>query len=717
MHQPHYENPLTGQFELPWVRLHGTKDYYDMAAVAESFPRVRFTINVVPSLLEQIADYTSGRRTDRYFELSRRGPAELDPAERAFVAENFFSANEATMIARFPRFLELHRRMKQRIPGQNGLFNDSELRDLIVLFNLAWIDPSFYADPELKRLADKGRGYTEAEKHWVLDRQLEILGGIVDLYRRLEDAGKIELTVTPYFHPILPLLLDSDSAQEALPGVRLPRIRVQLPEDMDEQVGSAVLAFEAAFGRRPAGMWPSEGSVSDAMVRRLPKFGLRWAASDEDVLAHSAIVDGPPDPRHAYLIGAGREGGEDLALVFRHKRLSDLIGFSYMNWDPKDAARDFVAQVLQAAGAIDSPPSAGAPPLVAVILDGENCWEYYPEDGLFFLRELYQLLDGHSEIEMVTVSDYLRRYPPTRRIERLFAGSWINHNFAIWIGHPEDNTAWDLLTRTRAAVVTAAAPRPADDPGARAARRHLLIAEGSDWFWWYGDDHHSAHDQVFDQLFRAHLVAAHEAVGLVAPAELRSAIKGRFGRLKLDLQVPVRFIRPAIDGQVTHFYEWKLAGRVDGAEGGGAMHPVDARIQAVHYGFDLEHLYLRVDAPELAAGEEETVLAVEITQPRRARIEVVVGKGTADGQERPARRFALVDGRFEPAPSRARFASRQVIEIEVPFAELAIGPGDTVELAVLRLAAGRTVETLPARSPIVFTAPGADFEAAMWSAS
>jgi alpha-amylase/alpha-mannosidase (GH57 family) len=715
MHQPHYENPLTGQFELPWVRLHGIKDYYDMAAAAESYPRVRFTINVVPSLLEQIADYASGRRTDRYFELSRRGPADLDPAERTFVEENFFSANEGTMIARFPRFTELHRRFKQRIPGRSGLFTDSELRDLIVLFNLAWIDPSFFTDPELKRLADKGRGYTEPEKHWVLDRQLAILGGIVDLYQRLQSAGKIELTVTPYFHPILPLLLDSDSAKEALPGVRLPRTRIQLPEDVDEQVGSAIEAFAAAFGVRPAGMWPSEGSVSDPVVRRLPKLGIRWAASDEDVLAHSALADGPPDPRHAYLIGGGRDGGEDLALVFRHKRLSDLIGFSYMNWDPKDAARDFVARVLEAAG--DAPPSPGTPPLVAVILDGENCWEYYPEDGLFFLRELYTLLDGHPEIEMVTVSDFLRRYPPNRRIERLFAGSWINHNFAIWIGHPEDNIAWDLLARTRAAVVAAAATRPKEDPGARAARRHLLIAEGSDWFWWYGDEHRSAHDQVFDQLFRAHLVAAHEAVGLVAPAELRSAIKGRFGRSKLDEQVPVRFIRPAIDGQVTHFYEWKLGGRVEGVEGGGAMHSVDARLQALHYGFDLEHLYVRIDAPALSAADEETVVAIEITQPRRSRIEVLVGKGTADGEVRPARRFGLQDGRFEPGPTSARYASRQVIEIAVPFAELAIAPGDLVELAVLRLAGGRTVESLPARSPVVFTAPGADFEAAMWSAS
>ena len=715
MHQPHYENPVTGQFELPWVRLHGTKDYYDMAAAAESYPRVRFTINVVPSLLEQIADYAAGRRTDRFLDLSRRGPAELDLTERIFVEENFFSANEGTMIARFPRYAELHQRWKHRLPGRpGGIFSDPELRDLIVLFNLAWIDPTFYADPELQRLADKARGFTEAEKHWVLDRHLEILRGIVPLYRRLKEAGRIELSVTPYYHPILPLLLDSDSAREAMPEVRLPRVRMQLPEDVDQQVESALAAFTIAFGGPPAGMWPSEGSVSDAVVRRLPKFGLRWVASDEEVLAHSTLEHGPPDPRHAYVIGDGRTGGQDLALVFRHKRLSDLIGFSYMNWDPKEAARDFVDQVLRAAE--PAPQGGDAPPLVAVILDGENCWEYYPEDGRSFLRELYQLLDQHPDVEMVTVGDYVTRYPPTRRIERLFAGSWIQHNFAIWIGHPEDNAAWDLFARTRAAVLQAAAGRPESDPGVQAARRHLLIAEGSDWFWWYGDEHDSAHIEVFDQLFRAHLVAAHEAVGLVAPVELRAAIKGRFGRLKLDEQVPVRFIRPAIDGRVTHFYEWKLAGRVEG--GGGAMHPVDTRIRALHYGFDLEHLYVRVDGPAaLGQAAEPELLAVEITQPKRARIEIQVGAGMSDGQVRPARRLALTDGHFEEAATTARYAAEQVIEIQVPFAELGIGPGDTIELAILRLVNGRTVETLPARSPVVFRAPDPDFESAMWSAS
>ena len=724
MHQPHYENPITGQLELPWVRLHGTKDYFDMAAVAEAHPGVRFTINVVPSLLDQIADYVSGKRTDRYFDLSRRGPADLTDDEKAFVAANFFAANERTMIARFPRYAELHRRTKQRIPETPGatLFNESELRDLIVLFNLSWIDPSFFSDPELARLRAKGRGFTEAEKHGVLDRQLAILGGIVGLYRRLAEADRIELSVSPYYHPILPLLLDAECAREAMPNVRLPRPRIQYPADFDEQVTSAITAFESAFGVRPAGMWPSEGSVSDAAVRRLPGLGIRWAASDEDVLAHSTVTPGAPDPRHAYRIEDG--AGRDLALVFRHKRLSDLIGFSYMNWDPKDAARDFTQQVLAAAAAPARGGETGgdagdAPPLIAVILDGENCWEHYPEDGLFFLRELYGLLGPHPEIEMVTVSDYLARYPPVRRIERLHAGSWINHNFAIWIGHPEDNTAWELIARTRAAIETAAAALPAGDARALTARRHLLAAEGSDWFWWYGDEHRSAHDEVFDQLFRARLVAAHEALGLVVPAELGSAIKGRFGGRKRDEQVPVRFMRPTIDGQVTHFYEWKLAGRVEAAKSGGAMQPVAARLHALHYGFDRAHLFLRVDA-EQGAGEEAAaagVLAVEITQPRRTRIEIDCRSGAGNGEIRPARLLRYANGGFSPAPSAAAFAAGQVIEIEVPFAELGIRPGDTVEVAVLRMEEGRTVESLPARSPVVFTAPGDDFEATMWSAS
>jgi hypothetical protein len=421
--------------------------------------------------------------------------------------------------------------------------------------------------------------------------------------------------------------------------------------------------------------------------------------------------------------------GRELAIVFRHKRLSDLIGFSYMTWDPKDAARDFAQKVLEAAAAPargGEEPAGGeggeAPPLIAVILDGENCWEHYPEDGRCFLRELYGLLGPHPEIEMVTVSDYLHRYPPGRRIEHLRAGSWINHNFAIWIGHPEDNTAWDLVARTRAAIESAKASLPAGDPRLATARRHLLAAEGSDWFWWFGEEHSSAHDHVFDQLFRARLTAAHEALGIVPPAELGAAIKGRFGGRRQDEQVPVRFMRPTLDGQVTHFYEWKLAGRVEAAKSGGAMQAVAGKLQALHYGFDRAHLYLRVDAlaeggSEAGAGGRGEILAVEITQPRRSRIELDTTRGAENGAVRPARLFRYENGGFVPVPSQAAFAARQVIEIEVPFAELAIQPGDTIELAVLRVEGGRTVESLPARSPVVFVAPGDDFEATMWSAS
>jgi len=731
MHQPHYENPKTDELELPWVRLHGTKDYFDMAALAEPFPGVRFTINVVPSLIEQIDGYATGKYRDRYLDLSRRGPAELDPAERRFVEENFFSANEATMISRYPRYTELHRRFKNRVRGrQASLFSETELRDLIVLFNLAWIDPSFFADPELKRLANKGRHFLEEDKHLVLDRQLEILRSIVPLYRRLSEAGRIELSASPYYHPILPLLLDSDCAREALPGISLPRARILFPEDFDDQVKRGLDQHEAVFGTRPAGMWPPEGAVSDAAVRRLANHGVRWAASDEEILYRSRLAGGDPDPRHAYLLG---DGQRDVALIFRDKRLSDLIGFSYMNWNPKEAARDFVAQVLRAAGqpaagqpaanrpAGEEPASgragSGVPPLVAVILDGENCWEYYPEDGLFFLRELYQLLDRHPEIEMVTVGDYLRRYPPTRRIERLFAGSWINHNFAIWIGHPEDNAAWDLVTRTRAAVGEAAATRPPEDPGVAAARRHLAIAEGSDWFWWFGDDHTSAHIEVFDQLFRAHLSAAYEAIGLVAPVELRGAIKGRFGQPRADEQVPVRFITPQIDGRVTHFYEWKLAGRTEATHGGGAMHAGEADLRALHYGFDHTHLFVRVDVSDRLLKQRPAIetVVLEITQPRRVRVQVELNP--SDGNPRPARFLKFEEGGFRPEASAAVCAVDQVVEVGVPFAELGVKNGDTVELAVLRLQGERTVETLPARSPIVFPAPGSDFEAIMWSAS
>ncbi len=706
-----------------------------MVALADAFDGLRFTVNIVPSLIEQIDDYVSGRRSDRYLDLSRRPTIELDAEERRFVVENFFSCNEANMIGRYPRFAELHHRQRHRVRGREAdLFTDGEMRDLVLLFNLAWIDPSFLTDPDLKLLADKGKDFSEEEKQFVLDRQLEILAGIVPLYRRLAEKGTIELSTSPAYHPILPLLLDSESAREAMPYVVLPRTRLSYPDDFDYHVVHGREIYERAFGVRPAGMWPSEGSISDSAVRRLIQHGVRWLASDEGVLARSRLAgNDPPDPRHPYLVEAD---GERAALIFRNQRLSDLIGFTYMHWNPAAAAADFVEEVVRA-GRL-RPMAGGRPPLVPVILDGENCWEHYPEDGIFFLRELYSRLAGDPRIETVTVSDYLERHPPERRIDRVYAGSWINHDYTIWIGHPEDNAAWDLLAATRATLerhtppewswrqmAAAAASEPAaaasgspERPALAKAWRHLYIAEGSDWFWWYGDEHWCNHLDVFDQLFRGHLIAAYEALGLEVPPECMRAIKGRFGRLPSSEQVPVRFIAPSIDGRVTHFYEWKLAGQVDATQNGATMRIGARELSHLHYGFDLDHLYLRVDGVEKfsqTSNEEERRLWIELSRPQRVRIELSLAP--ADGRRRQPLVFSHDDGGFRRRETEGVYAVRDVMEVEIPFAELAVSHGDTVEVAVMLVHDGRTLEALPSHGPLVFRAPDPDFEATMWSAS
>jgi alpha-amylase/alpha-mannosidase (GH57 family) len=528
-----------------------------------------------------------------------------------------------------------------------------------------------------------------------------------------------------------------------MPHVVLPHSALRYPEDFDYQVEQGKRIFRQAFGHTPRGMWPSEGSVSDAAVRRLLQHDIAWVASDEAVLARSRLARGlSPDPRQAYRV---EDGERELAMIFRNQRLSDLIGFTYMHWDPTAAADDFIREVLRAAQGAD--PDADRPPLVAVILDGENCWEHYPEDGIFFLRALYGRLSRDPRIEAVTVSEYLERYPPVRTIDHVFAGSWIHHDFSIWIGHPEDNAAWDLLATTRAAIErrtpegwsmerAAAAGEEAgattgdDDTGhgrnadavewsaLAQAWRHLYIAEGSDWFWWYGDEHWCDHLDVFDQLFRGHLTAAYDALGEDAPPECLRAIKGRFGRPPSSEQVPVRFINPIIDGRVTHFYEWKLAGQVDANLNGATMRIGARELTHLHYGFDLEHLYLRVDGVEKfsqSSSEASRALCVDVSRPERLRLELDLVP--ADGRGRTPRLLRYDGNAFTGVETGALCAVRDVVEIQLPFRELSVHHGDTIELAVILIHEGRTVEALPAHGPLVFRAPDPDFEATMWSAS
>ncbi|MBL8796013.1 MAG: alpha-amylase/alpha-mannosidase [Planctomycetia bacterium] len=752
-HQPYYPDDVTGENPMPWVRLHGVKDYYGMALHLLEYPAMRCTINLVPSLLVQLEAYTHRGASDRLLDLTRLPADGLAEKDALALLDQFFMANPDTMVRPHPRYFELYQR---RALGRNSAkdalrrFNDKDLRDLQVWFNLAWIHPLAVPQyPDLAELMQKGRHFSEAEKLHLLSVQFDILKQIVPLHRQLAESGQVELTTTPFYHPILPLLLDKKFAREAMPDIKLPKATAGYPEDAALHVRRAIAKHEEVFGQQPQGMWPAEGSVCQAMVALLAEQGIRWIATDEGVLTHSTQGFVSRDakgyvrnPDHMYRPYKAADGGRELGIVFRDHALSDMIGFHYQRNDPVAAAEDFI-QHLYAIGRACS--NDGQPALVSVILDGENCWEYYPGGGVAFLRALYDRCTRSKDIKPVKIGEYLERYPPRDTLPHLFAGSWINHNFSIWIGQEEDNTAWDALHRTRehlkqrsaelgvpsppppaaANQAVAAAPQPVPQtvgafaPAAgvaapvdvterfRRAWEELYIAEGSDWFWWYGDDHRSAQDELFDYLFRKHLQNVYLLLGDQPPADLSRPIMWR--RRRAAHTVPRSFLQVKVDGRQT-FFEWINAGHYTCQNERGTMAMVTTGpIKELYFGFNLDTLFLRIDCAG-PAREELAHYEVRIGFLEPTGHDLLIAPSRA-GQ--PLQFRMLREGMpLEATGVAAAFG--QLAEIAIPFERLALKAHQAFQFFVELREGSQSRDRAPREGAICLTCPSPEYEQIMW---
>lgn len=701
-HQPLYRHPATGAFVLPWVRLHGTRAYYDMPRVLLEFDRVRAVFNLVPSLVAQVEAYAAGTARDVFLDLTARRPADLSQAERAFVIRHFFLVDSQTGIRPSPRYAELFaRRGQPRSPADletaARAFSNADLRDLQVHFNLAWFGFCAREDfPALGDLQTKDRDFTDADVEALLAVQREVVAAIVPGFRRAFDAGRAELTVSPYFHPILPLVIDTDSARRAMPQVALPP-RFAWPEDARVQVERALDFAESRFGARPTGMWPPEGSVSPEAAALLAACGVRWFASDERVLAASlpAAERGPAALRTPWRIDAD---GRSIAAVFRNQDLSDRIGFRYAGRAPGDAARDLVDGLCAAGG--DDPEA-----LVTVALDGENPWERYPASGRDFLRALYRRLDDAARdgrFEVVRVRDHLEARPPSRRLPHLHSGSWIDANFRVWIGHAEDVAAWTMLGAARARFAELAASLPPDE-GERAYQA-LLAAEGSDWTWWYGDDFATETAVEFDALFRAHLEAAYRALGDEPPPSVLAPIAAAARPARTAYLPPRSRIHPIVDGRVTSYLEWAGAGRLPVRPDAGSMHRGTAAFAALHVGVDERHLYLRLDPADPGRlGEAADEVRLHLSGATLGPVSVPLRPGPLQ----PARA-----GGAEPL-GRGEF--RDIVEIEIPFQSLGFCEGALAGLTVQVLWKGATVDRIPQTGEIPLALPPADVDRPVWT--
>ncbi len=650
MHQPFYKDLLSGEYKLPWTRMHALKDYYGMVRILEEFPAIRQTFNLVPSMLVQVEDYAAGKAHDPFLQLALKPAEALTEDEQRFILKQFFHANPARMIYRYPRYGELYDacRVQRESPASKGIFGPQEFRDLQVLSQLAWFDEYYQEDDAvIAGLIRKGRDFNVDDQALVGIKERELIGQTIPEYRKLAERGQIEISTTPFYHPILPLLCNSDIARVSHPGVPLPST-FQYPEDARVQLDMARTYMTSLFGVAPVGLWPSEGSVSDEVFTIAADAGFKWAATDNGILERTLGQGAGVD--QTYRPWKWQQGSREMGVIFRDHLMSDLIGFVYSGMNSRDAARDFLTRIRENCAPI---LNSGRDALAPIILDGENAWEYYDHNGRPFFRELYSGISADPRMEAITVNEAFTRMKPST-LDHIFPGSWIGANFDVWIGAEEDNRAWEFVLAARKAYANATAV-PEDKR--RLAYEELLIAEGSDWCWWYGPEHETANREEFDSLFRGHIANVYRALGLTAPEELSRPI------LRVDVEEsqvsPSGPITVTVDGTISSYFEWLGSGIYHMSSRGGAMHGKRFLIRELRYGTDGEKLFVRVD---FNAGSHQADEVLEARFAVRANgfpeknFSVVVEKGSAtpgkgSGPVDCAFQTVLEVGALLPAPA------------------------------------------------------------------
>ena len=543
MHQPWYQQGIDGDYRLPWVYLHAIKDYSDMVTHLEAHPAMKVTVNFAPVLLEQLDDYASQLQQWLQHGSRMREPllnllAGVTPIPdgieaRCQLLRDCQRANAEKMINAYPGFRKLLQPLREMFSGEEKIARDKTFLnyldtqyfiDILMWYHLAWLGHALKQTPLAARLVEKEALFDPSDRRELLALIHDCIAGLIPRYRKLAQSGQIELSMSPYGHPIIPLLNDFKNMQCSQPDDP-PPVASGYPGGVERarwHIRQGMACFEHYFGMQPAGIWLSEGAISEDALALVQEFGFRWTASGEAVWNNSMRLS-----RH------GAQGASKRALFhsyrlkdylprifFRDDGLSDLIGFEYGKRNSVEAADDLVQNVVNIANFLGD---RAARHVVTIILDGENAWEYYPHNGHYFLDHLYSRLSGHNRVRTVCFSEVVQ-LPITHDLEKMCAGSWVYGSFSTWIGHPEKNRAWDLLVQAKTDYDRVIASGRLDAATTALATRQLAIAEGSDWFWWFGDHNPAASVTEFDRLYRIQLTQLYTLLGLPVPAVLEQPI-------------------------------------------------------------------------------------------------------------------------------------------------------------------------------------------------
>lgn len=702
MHQPVYQLTPTGDYLMPWVRLHAVKDYLDMVLILEKFPKIKLNFNLVPVLLDSLIDYGENDLHDIHSRLTVTDVEDLTADDKEFIINNFFDANFHSMILPSDEYNRLYQKYQLNQENDINMFSNQEYSDLMALFNLAWFDPIYKnMYPELKKLIKKGKGYTTEDRIKIINIQRDIIRKIIPTYKKFSDEGKIEITTSPYYHPILPILLDIKGIKKSSETDLPSNLKMELDAKMQTEM--ALDRMEDIFGKRPRGIWPSEHCINSKELNLFKELGVDWTISDEGILSNSINFEFVrdfrgylEDPYH--LLKSYKYKDDGVNIIFRDSVIPNLIGFEYPSHPAEGAANDLYDRIKVAQSKLLSSPDENH--LITIAMDGENCWENYTSDGSTFLSTIYSLIENDPSLETVLISDYLDK-DTQKPLNKISSGSWVNRNFKLWIDEPLKNLAWTYLKQVRDDFSNYVKQNPLN-PNIEAARRELFICEGSDWFWWYGEPNDSGRDNIFDYIFREHLKNIYLYLGLEVPQYLDTPL---LSAITKPSRYPKGEFTPVMDGKEKDDDNWLNAGCIKIPD--GPVLKEDKFYDKICFGYDKDNLYLRFyineylkDTPSMSKrvnqmyvymrnqSRKQSLSPIRIIQKTESLLPISKEKfhnemqiSIYDGEINLVRLVKAIPNNLWAITSSKDIKAvyDKVVDISIPFESLGVGQGEILE--------------------------------------
>ncbi len=701
MHQPVYQLSPEGDYLMPWVRLHAVKDYLDMLLIGKKFKNLKLNFNLVPVLLDALIDYGENEMHDIHSRLTITDIDDLTDDDKKFIINNFFDANYHSMILPNQEYERLLQKYQAGDENNIDIFSPQEYSDLMALFNLAWIDPSFKnMYPEIKALIKKGKNYSLSDRIKIIEIHRDIIRKIIPSYKKFADEGKIEITTSPYYHPILPIMLDLKEIRKTSSTTFPHNLKMELDAKMQTEM--ALDRVQELFGKRPKGIWPSEHCISPKELDLFKSLGIEWTISDEGILSNSINFEFIRDFRgyleDPYHLLKSYKYKNGLNIIFRDSVLPNLIGFEYPNHDPENAANDLYDRIKSAQSKLLSSPDEHH--LLTIAMDGENCWENYTHDGSTFLETIYGLIENDPTLETVLISDYIAKDTP-KPLNKISSGSWVNRNFKLWIDEPLKNLAWTYLKQVRDDFSNYVKKNPIN-PNIEAARKELFICEGSDWFWWYGEPNNSGRDNIFDYIFREHLKNIYFYLDIEPPEYLDTPLLSAISK---PSRYPKGEFTPVIDGKEKDDESWLNAGCINIPD--GPVLKENKFYDKICFGYDKDNLYLRFyineytkNMPSMAKrvnqmyiymrnqNKKQTLSPIRIIQKTEGLLPISKEKfhnemqlSIYNGEINILRLVRAIPNNLWAIanPKNIKAVYDKVVDISIPFDDIEIDKGDTLE--------------------------------------